>query len=316
MKTFTVKGTNFNIGVQLGKKLKKEIAARLKVLKITSPAVAKQKSALELIHHLCLRKFPFYVEELQGYSQGSGIDYWQLLLLNCPELGTDHGCSSIVVNTKEQTLLAHNEDAANAEKKQYCALVKFVLPKVTFHSYVYAGELAGNAFSWNSQGVYVAVNYLHAEKKKRATLPSYFTARALCEARELQQAVEILRRGSSVLHYFIGKKDRLISVEQWQEELSLIDVKGQYFHTSHYIHGKFTAEISGDEHSFKRYERMKELMGSAPPLTILFDTKNRPYSIYSQEKDVKRTLATVVFYPLQKKVRIYESKKKFKEFGM
>ncbi len=307
MQYFTVRGTPFEIGVEIGKKMQKAIKHRLKLVKITPAKIKRHQDKLQYIHQLCFIKYPQFIEELKGYSAGSGVDYWQLLMLNCAGFGMDHGCSSIAINSKETLELAHNEDGSDFESPDNCALIQYQLKDVSFHSLVYAGELAGNAFNWNSAGIYFTVNSITTHQID-IKIPRYFTARALCEAKSLTQALTILRKSedASGFHYFIGNKKKIFSVEHYQDKTGIREVRGTYAHTNHYLLPKFAKYSHSSLDSRARLERIKALLPDKDLLTILSDRKNLKWPLFSKGEAGKRTLAQVIMKPKEKKVSIFD----------
>jgi len=307
MQYFTVRGTPFEIGAEIGKRMQKVIKHRLKLVKINPEKVRYHKDKLQYINQLCFIKYPRFIEELKGYSAGSGVDYWQLLMLNCAGFGTDHGCSSIAISSNETLELAHNEDGSDFESPDNCALIQYQLKEVSFHSLVYAGELAGNAFNWNSAGIYFTVNSIPTNKID-IKIPRYFTARALCEAKSLTHALNLLRKSedASGFHYFIGDSKNIYSVEHYQDKTGVMEVKGTYAHTNHYLLPKFAKYSHPYLDSIARVERIKELLPDKDLLTILSDRKNLKWPLFSKGEAGKRTLAQVIIKPKEKKVSIFD----------
>ncbi len=307
MKQFAVRGTNFECGFQLGGKFKKELHSKLDNLNL-SPK--RYMTLLQNVHALCAKKYPQYIDELKGLSEGAEVDYWAILLLNSPEVMNMNRCSSIAVNTDSTTLIAHNEDEDKGYRKDQCVLVKFVQKRTQFTAFVYLGELPGSAYSWNSHGMVFTTNSLAQKKYSTIRIPTYFTGRALIETKTFQDAKRILKNSNTMggFHYFISKDKKIISVEQLNDKLSYLNVNGIYAHTNHYIHNGLSKNASISKSSGKRLERVRELLKTnADPLKILFDKKNSPYCIYNGKNDVNITLSSAVFYPKEKLVKIYDS---------
>lgn len=310
MKTFSVKGDYYECGFQIGRNMKTSIRYRLsKMLK--GRDIADFLPDLKKINTKCEKKYPNLIRELHGIADGSGQDYWKLLFCNSPELRQAvQGCTSLASASQGKIILAHNEDGSKGTRKKDVALVKYSIKGVTFHTFMYAGELAGNAFSWNSRHMYMSVNYLEPAKPYSVNrIPRYFTARALIEAKSIPDALKIMKSShdASGFHYYIGKGKELLSIEQCQGSLSIKKVRGSIFHTNHYIHSQFKKfSMFSDKDSRTRYGRVKELENEvSDPLDILFDRKNVPYPIYGSSKDDLHTLCTVLFDPQKKKVTLY-----------
>jgi len=305
MKYFTVKGTNYECGLQLGKKLRRSIFSRLDMIGISDAQVKRHSALLKRIHSLCNKKYPQYIKELEGVAAGAGVDYWRLLLMNCYEFRREERCSNIAICTPKQTILAHNEDGSN-EQKKHCALVKFVQKNNTFHSFIYAGEFPGVAYTWNNAGIFFSINYVEPIKINRSKIPEAFIARALVDAKSIKSAFHILQTSNcaSGFHYMLGKGKQIYSIEQAQSALSIMKINGTGVHTNHYIHSRFAKRATVPHDSAQRLKRMHEILDCDIP-HILFDKQNRPNPLYARSHDNRRTLSTVMFLPLQKKVVVY-----------
>ena len=317
LKQFTVKGNNYECGYQIGKEFSNQIKRRLVIHDATAKNVEKFRKDLEKVHKICSEKYPQYIEEIRGMSEGSGIDYWQLLLMSSPEIAErKEGCTTIAIRNDKESLLAHNEDEDNKEQKKNCALLTVIQKDMTFHSFLYPGELPGSAYNWNSYGLIATVNYVVPLSFNKTGVPRFFVARAVIEAKNPQEAISILRKSdcASGYHHYIIQNEDMFSIEQSCNRLSIVPISGIYAHTNHYVHESFAKKAHASKHSATRLARVKELIQKGKiPLDILFDKKNRPNPIFNRSGDGSRTLSTVVFYPMQNKVLIYEkdSKKKY-----
>ena len=315
MKCFRVKGSNFECGVQLGQQFRFEMQRRLDNYQINSATVAPHLKQLQQIYQYCNRKYNSNIQELKGISKGSGIDFWHLFYLNCSEISQNvHGCSSIAVVDQKNVLLAHNEDGDREERKEGCALIHYVLPTFSFHSYVYLGELAGSAYNWNENGLFFTLNYIPVKRLNLLGLPYYFLTRSLLEAKSIGQAIQFLKKNPcmSGFHCFIGQGNRIVSVEKYHDAVSVQEIKGFSPHTNHFVHGLFTSKIVPS--SKVRLQRLQELLSifrstphfisTADVVSLLFDTKSKDYPIYANG-NTRITLSTVLFDAMEKKVLIF-----------
>ncbi len=321
MHQLTVKGTHYQCGFQIGKKFQKEIKQRLKINNITKKTTNPHQKKLQTILHNLPKKFHSYIEEIKGMAAGSNINFLQLFFLNCAELSQDHhGCSSIAQIEQNNIILAHNEDSSTKDRKQNAALIKFILPNFTFNSFTYLGELPGSAYSWNQHGLFFTVNFIKAKKINLNFTPRYFITRALIDCKSLTEAISFLKttKSASAFHYFLGKKKKILSIEQLHNQISIKEIKVTNFHTNHFIHDKFYNNSEIYTRSKEHYQQLKKLLQTKDPLTCLFDKSNRPHAIYARKGDSSRTLSTVLFKPQQHKVEIYErdSKKSKKVFAL
>lgn len=321
LKRFEVSGTEYECGHQVGTAMRRAIRACLKEL-ITDRVFSRHTKALRAVHAAILKKHPNLIEQLRGMADGAGVDYWRLLLLNAPEIRKmKHGCTDIMEVTSERTAITHNEDTGGAASYiRDCALVTFKLKGLTFTSFVYPGELPGNSYNWNSHGIFFSVNYLRPLNNQfsASRIPRYFTACALNEAKDIDDALRILRAShcASGFHYNLGQGTRLLSVEQWEDELSVQKINGQYVHTNHYIHPLFVKRAPAAQESIMRLKQARELLTKdASSLRALADRTNKTYPVCGTGARTGVTLSTVQFLPLEGRVTIYTPHTLKKEFS-
>ena len=189
----------------------------------------------------------------------------------------------------------------------------YTLPTVSFYAFVYAGELPGACYGWNSHGFFFTCNYLYLgfSPGLKDRVARTFVARQLTEATGIDDAVAKLRSGrnASGYHNFIGKEDRVVSVEQFRDDVSVREVDGTQVHTNHYLHPRFSAKFKTYKHSQMRYDRMSKLLSDGQdPLQVLGDRAGAPYAICTLQREELHTLSTVRFLPSQRKVEVYEPK--------
>lgn len=322
LKHIEVRGSEYDCGYQIGRQMKAAVHRRLDRL-VPDRIFKKCESDLKKVHATCERKYPRFIAQLRGMADGANVDYWRILLLNAAELRTGKvSCTDIAEVIRGQALLTHNEDTGSTEgdHRQDCALVTNHLKGYSYTSFTYAGELSGNAYSWNSYGLFFSVNYLDPIRPKPLLnrTPRDFSARALIEAKNLGDAIRILRSSpdASGYHYYIGFKNRIVSVEQFQSKISVKEVKGVDAHANHYIHPKFAKGAPISKNSKFRQKRAEELLKQkTAPLKILTDRKDAPYAICRLAQDDGLTLSTVQFSPAKKRVVVFTPKTLKKEYS-
>jgi hypothetical protein len=136
-----------------------------------------------------------------------------------------------------------------------------------------------------------------------------FVSRQLMDATDVDDAVTKLKSGHNATgyHNFMGKGDRLVSVEQFRDEVSVEEVAGTSVHTNHYRHPLFAKKMKSYKHSAMRYERMNKLLRDGDdPLRVLADRANAPNAVCTLQNEELHTLSTVRFLPLQRKVELFE----------
>ena len=311
LKIIEAQGDNHACGREYGAATRRHIVRRLENF-VDDDAFADSTQELRAAHDTCKQFFPQYLRELEGIAEGAGVDFWKLFYFNVPEIADrETGCTSIAGRSNGEVFLLHNEDSVAEERPQDGFLLHFTTPTASFYGFAYAGELPGACYGWNSHGVFFSVNYLYLQDDPdvRGRVSRTFVARHLMEASDIEDAVARLKSGHSAsgYHNYVGKGDRLVSVEQFRDDVSVKEVNGIDAHANHYLHAKFAPEAGTDKHSRLRYDRVcKLLREQLDPLQVLADRTNAPYAICTRQDEELHTLSTVRFLPLQHKVEVYE----------
>lgn len=314
LKHIHVRGDEYECGVQLGAQLHTAVRRRLD-RSISSAQMRKFQNKLQKIHETCLWNYPQFVAELRGIARGAQVDYWHILLLNAIELRSGKtGCTSVALVDDNRVLLSHNEDVGDGDPDQLvdCALVTYRLPDNVFTAFTYAGDLPGIAYAWNKHGLFFSVNYLEPRQSQPLAerVPRNFSARALINAKNIKNAVQILNASpdASGFHYYVGQGNKIISVEQSLSRVSVKNIRGTDAHVNHYTHSVFTKDAPDPGKSSRTRQRRLEklLRQDIAPLTILSDRANKPYTICRLSRDKGRTLSTVQFISHKNKVVLYK----------
>lgn len=307
IKHITVSGSHYECGLQIGQSLKEEIRIRIET-HITDDVFNRLSTKAQITQETCRKLCPQFIEELEGMAEGAEISFDKIFLLNCEELrDSEVGCTTIAEVSKDTISIFHNEDTGDDSEE--FALITYNLPDYSLTAFSYAGSLPGDAFGWNGFGTCVTVNYLAPIDKEvdPTRLPRNFTGRALLEAKDINHGLEILRTcpDATGYHYFMGHGNRIVSVEQYKDDLSVQDVSGRMAHANHYIHPQFVQKASGDENTKTRQERADTLIADEVTNSdILLNTQDAPNSICRREGDNGRTLSSVEFNLTEKLVHI------------
>jgi hypothetical protein len=294
------RGDHYSCGLDYGAAAKRNIVWRLNNF-VDNAEFKGSSEKLHAAHETCKQHFPQYLRELQGVADGAEVDFWKLFYFNLPELSdSDSACTSIARREGNETLLVHNEDGVGEERSEDGFLVHYVLPTVSFYTFVYAGELPGACYGWNSHGVFFTCNYLYLGfgPGLQDRVSRTFVARQLAEATDIDDAVTKLKSGwsASGYHNFIGKEDRLVSVEQLRDDVSVKEVVGTDIHCNHYLHPRFAAKMKSYKHSRMRFDRANKLLREGyNALRVLADRANAPYAICTLQNEELHTLSTSAF---------------------
>jgi len=242
-------GSYFDNGYKIGQtgaEYIKQLLRRDKKLLLS--AKKKRRSLLLFLFNKLRTGYGDYLEELRGMALGAGVDFQDLFLENCPEiLDKFSGCTSGAVNGPRYRFIIHNEDEDKWRSMKSCALLHYRNRKKNFRysSFAYFGELAGNAFNWNNNGLFFSVDAVSGRRVDLKSAPRYFEARRLLESKNLKESLSFLRanKSASGFHYLFGEavSKRIVSVEKYLGQTSVLEIKsGESFcHSNHYIHGLF-----------------------------------------------------------------------------
>ena len=196
-----VEGSYKDIGFEIGRAFKANIAkiiARRKdwhdgLIKIMKSNVANKYSR-ELLNY-SNKYFPQVISELEGMAEGSGyhFDYlWAMSIKSELALFQKEapGCSTIVYNGAHKKLLFHNEDG-HKDYSDILYTVRAVPPSgVSYMALFYSASIAGGGPALNSKGLGYSTNYIGTTKPEIG-VPRYVIGRAILEANNLKEAIEI-----------------------------------------------------------------------------------------------------------------------------
>lgn len=337
-----VKGSYKKIGYLIGRYFKKNILFVLKerkdwAYKLKEKLLSKEGKYYKDIFIKEIKKsFPFYLKELEGLSDGSGIDMdliWALnLQCELEYIGEKEGCSTIYFKNDKENYLLHNEDGNKANYGKM--FIVYVKPpsKVDFISIVYPGLLPGNAPGFNLKGICQTTNYIGSTKVYEG-IPRYVLSRAILEAKDLKEAIDIVKylpKAYPCHHNLISfEEEKYLSVEATPENFDIFEPENLYIHTNHLILEKtknyaFEEKVYREKSSISRYEVIKEgleKLEKEPKFEDLFNLlsshKRNPFSpCRHPEGEVEgQTLCTAHFDIKNKKILFYEGNpcKSFKE---
>lgn len=291
----------FQIGRHFGKNIRGIIEKRKKWHSRLLSLLATPENRLYADELLRLSKthFPHIVQEITGMANGAGIDFnslWAMCIkseLQARE-ETPPGCSTIVYRNHKNLWLLHNEDGHLAYR-DLMFLVKVKPPSgVDFMALVYPGIITGNGPALNNRGVIQTTNYISSTKSEPG-IPRYIIGRAILEAKNLNEAVELatIEKRSYPYHHNLASFDdrRYLTLETVPGTTHLFEPTALYFHTNHLLHEKTGKYQFQDpkyvaRSSMSRYkvigEKLKQLdLQQVKPhhlLEILAAHQNAPYS--------------------------------------
>lgn len=220
-----VRGTFYQVGLDVGRTFKgmiQEFVLQSTYLNedlIPAYNSTKGQEIYKETTEVVRRKFPYYVQELQGIADGSEVPFFKLMLLhidsgmllnepgveqqsghNKPVPQSGNGCSTIICN-RDDVALCHTEDAFPAALN-HCYVVHAhiieaegdkVLREEKFSSLCYAGHLPGFCMNVNHNGFVYSINVVEPIKVAYNKTPRHFLTRALLASRNLIDAQTILQ---------------------------------------------------------------------------------------------------------------------------
>jgi len=269
---FNVKGNNYDIGKQVGRYFKQRIlkalneCAQFKDLKKLDEERPERINRVEV---LAKKHFPQFINEIQGISDGSGVEYRDILIANFrhvpPKDDVENNCSTLIIKSKDDTILAHNEDFESIMgKSSYFSIMELENgTKIFAHSY--PGCIPGISFGFNSHGIIITTNSL-PNPINRIGLSRILFGRAMLESKTLNEAVQkaqsLSPRSGGVSYNIVSMKEKsTINLETTADDACLTEIADKYFHTNHHISEKFK-DIPYPKfgNSMTRYRKGIELM--------------------------------------------------------
>ncbi|GAB1605323.1 uncharacterized protein LOC115222365 [Argonauta hians] len=297
-------GTHHDVGYTIGAQFSKQINSfcerfpEMKSSLLPYYDSREGRSLYEGFLASCNIAFPQYVEEIKGMSEGSGVSFEKLFLLNClNEMVTLHenslqrddtaGCSTVYINRPDLKILAHNEDhSPSMEAYAYIACCKiddnFVKKNVVqdnreyITSYNYPGFLPGGTFGFNNHGMVFSCNGLYPTEAYPQCIPRRFVDRSILSAKNADEAVKILENNKHGMAYgvccnmaSVKDKENMWALEigpQHQHYLHTIPAEKDPNRECHYIHVNATKYLKFEEiaavrcgSTMNRYKRATSL---------------------------------------------------------
>lgn len=319
-----VSGKPLEMGREMGKKCARRAVAYRKSIgtavhyytgMLWEDAVQKAKGYLPYAQEFD----PDFIEELQGFSEGSKLSFDHLFALCCHELMDPQGakaCTDIVANgdvTRDGNVLAgHNEDWSLEQLPTVVLLHAKPKGKPEFFCTSYAGLVP--SCGMNSAGISLTGNAL-SPNDTRIGIPKIFSVRKTLEARRIGEAMEFAMpagRASSYNNIVCDKNGEMYSLEGSATDfVPIYAIDGYMVHTNHYTTERmwgFESNRDSLSCSTFRYNRalrlLEDQLGSVTPesmIAIFRDHVNKPGSICRHPDpkvhpiDVSETIFSVIF---------------------
>ncbi|MBU2612340.1 MAG: C45 family peptidase [Nanoarchaeota archaeon] len=315
IKHFVIEGKdNYDFGFNLGKKLSKDFKKRIslnkKIYKSYGMDYQKMTDESKKFIPVIKKNCPKFLKEIEGMSEGSGVSFDDLFVMNCEEELLDFyvpKCSSLAVKTKNgEIFLGHNEDWIKDYRNGGLVVVSGKIGGLKFLSLTYIGNLVGASCSLNNYGLAFTGNSLNFERF-RFGIPRSFILRSLIETRTLKEAENLLEShkqsiASNILLVF--KNSSMEDIEKLWMNCDLFFGNKWIVHTNNPLVKKEQNKGNTEDESVLRYKRAYEILSKEKDVTIeslkkvLRDHKNAPYGICGHDSKIERpfgvTIASVI----------------------
>src|SRR3989338_1998003 len=265
---------NYDLGLQIGVKLKDQMRARLRATKLVYKKLGMNNFAIlsaraQKFLPATSEHFPKLLAEAQGMSKGAGIPFEELLVLMCEEelldirdINIPH-CTNVALKTSNAVLVGHNEDWLNSYKKNGLFILKCKMGGHRSLSLNYIGSLAGSSCGMNASGLCFTANSLNSGRF-RYGVPVKFQFRAMLDAKTPQAAVQRDLAASSIAGNTIygWRNSRIVDVEDFFGHHETFHGKKFLVHTNHPLLQKDRSKGNTPKESVVRYERAKAILAT------------------------------------------------------
>ncbi|XP_014243044.1 uncharacterized protein LOC106663041 isoform X2 [Cimex lectularius] len=290
-----VKGTYYDVGYDIGRTFASLIQTYLEINstlnKIYIPAynTERGRKIYEETLFVVGNKYPHYLRELEGTADGAGVPFYKLFLLHLDDIilppegctNVGQGCSTVIVNQKNQKIIGHTEDGLK-EALNLCYVVNVHItessPHEIFTAFCYPGLLPGYSMGFNSYFAFT-INIMVVKNPPAGRIPRTFLTRELFAADSVVRAEEVLKcYGGGVADAFsvnlMTLKNNVDDCLLYNFEVSpknlpsnssivekkKIDIGEHFFHCNKFLRIKGIEEISNVlKTSNDRHETEKQL---------------------------------------------------------
>ena len=309
---------NYDLGLQIGKRLKKNIHRRLATTK-----QVYQKIGMKNFANLCAHAqkfvpatnahFPELIAELQGMSRAAAVPFEKLMVLMCEEelldikdIAISH-CTNVAVKTKNAILVGHNEDWLNSYRHNGLFVLQYTMGDRRSLSLNYIGSLAASCCGLNAQGLCFTANSLNPGRF-RYGVPVKFQLRAMLDCKTPQEAIYSDLEASSICSNTIygWENTGILDVEDFFGHHEVFHRKKVLVHTNHPLLRKDRNPNNTPKESVARYERAVQLLGNSREHTledvkeILRDHTTRICGHAKRHSSWGSTIASVIMNPKEK----------------
>ena len=265
---------------------------------------------------------PGLYEEMQGISEGSGVDFNELFvyqsfdelflfLLKSGSLDLADGhCTTTGIYGREgkPNFVTHNNDIPTYHEAVGTVLhIKYPDSDLEILQATFAGQIGQNGV--NNRGVAVGINTLADLPVSDDGLPVSFNVRKILESKDRHEAIAYLKSNKfgTAMNYTIGDREKVVSVETWGNNAVVLDNYPDKVvaHTNHTLQVgapvtfKMDASSGGGSYGFT-HQRLKlaiDTLSASPDTVTLEDISKlkstRPILV-NPGKPTGRTLMSMI----------------------
>jgi len=226
-------------------------------------------------------RYPQYVDEMLGISEGSGVPFDEIATLNAMEAVTMDAlhltkCTSLAVNEQrtadEHIVVAHNEDWIPEDEPDVFLVLARPDDEPPFLAMTYGGLLPNIGF--NAAGIAQCCDSVYPNDS-RIGIPRVVVSRAVLGARTMGDAIRctlVSHRAAGYNHMLVHESGELYNVEVSSKRFAILyGHDGYIVHTNFFLDPQMEAiEDEPDEliGTRVRYYRALRLLRSTPKHTV------------------------------------------------
>jgi isopenicillin-N N-acyltransferase-like protein len=308
-----VKGSHYEVGYQIGTKLKDYILQEVADMK-KDPDWKKVRAEAELFLAYSKKYLPEYVTEVKGTADAMGLEIEDIFPGLCEEIGDENyrftkGCSDLIasgdVTADGSVLAAHNNDTSPSTQDSVVIVHYQVDGEPEIVTVGYGG--LGISVGYNSAGISLTGNQVDSNDM-RVGVPRLLLVRKILAAKTLGQAIDaaiLKERASNYNQLITDASGEIYSIEGSATDYApLYSTDGYLIHTNHYVAPwmrKFEFDTNGITSSIIRYNRGTRLLKkNLGRITVdmlkefLSDHVNYPGSICRHGQWVKTTFSVII----------------------
>lgn len=290
--------SHFEMGKRLGELFKPSYLEKyqtyLKKEKLSAALLEESKKYFTITR----KYFPQYIEELEGYAKGVGVDFshvWHLYLIDDLTLVPEK-CTTVF--SKGGVLIGHNEDNFDF-LGEHISLLEKTMNGNTILELHYDSGLGGDACSINSYGFVQTINTLH-HTDHQIGVPRNIIARWLSETKDPQSDFDRMKkipRAAGYSHTFASPNGDVTSIESSALHARITIPSLPFIHTNHFL-SKDLIPFEDKSHSGNSKERALcavEFVPNVVKTQDMFHLLERVSNLPSNDRRESKTIARMVF---------------------